>query len=277
MSSRSYDCVSGFFLQDASDADSVIIGAIPVRFGLLDDSNDRWFKLWQKVRTMNEKADDQTSYKVFILGRHGEAFHNVGEAKYGTQAWDDYWSKLNGDGEIIWGPDPMLTALGEEQARMVNQEWKNESTFGLSVPISRYCSPLTRATKTCLLTFDGLPTSANHPVVIVENCREEYGVHSCDKRNSRTWISNHLPAFVFEQDFTEDDQIWTATERETHAHAAIRVKSVLDWIFNTDDNDFISITTHGGVINGLLTAVGRKHYALPTGGVLPIIIKSILK
>lgn len=64
--------------------------------------------------------------------------------------------------------DPKLTTLGEEQARTVNQEWKNELSFGLSVPASRYCSPLTRATRTCLLTFDGLPTSAEHPVVIVE-------------------------------------------------------------------------------------------------------------
>lgn len=64
--------------------------------------------------------------------------------------------------------DPKLTTLGEEQARIVNQEWKNELSFGLSVPASRYCSPLTRATRTCLLTFDGLPTSAEHPVVIVE-------------------------------------------------------------------------------------------------------------
>ena len=46
---------------------------------------------------------------------------NVAEAKYGTQAWDEYvysyismlngslillssyWSKLDGDGEIVWG------------------------------------------------------------------------------------------------------------------------------------------------------------------------------
>ncbi|KAJ3796596.1 histidine phosphatase superfamily [Lentinula aff. detonsa] len=276
MSLRSYSIVSGFFIQDHLDADPALIGAVPPRFGLIDGSDDRWSNLSQKIQRMNE-ADDQTSYKLFILGRHGEGFHNVGEAKYGTKAWDDYWSKLNGDGELIWGPDPKLTSLGEEQARIVNQEWRNESKYGLSVPPSRYCSPLTRATKTCLLTFDGLPTSANHPVVIVENCREEYGEHTCDKRNTRTWVSTYFPEFVFEEDFTEGDELWTANERETHLQVTIRAQSVLDMIFNTDDNDVISITAHGGIINGFLTAMGRKRYALPTGGVLPVVVKSTLQ
>lgn len=35
----------------------------------------------------------------------------------------------------------------------------------------------------------------------------------------------------------------------------------------------IGITAHGGFINGFLTAVGRVHYALPTGGVLPVVVK----
>jgi hypothetical protein len=28
------------------------------------------------------------SYKVLFLGRHGQGWHNVAEAKYGTKAWD---------------------------------------------------------------------------------------------------------------------------------------------------------------------------------------------
>lgn len=31
----------------------------------------------------------------------------------------------------------------------------------------------------------------------------------------------------------------------------------------------VSITAHGGFINGVLEAIGRRHYALPTGGVYP--------
>ncbi|KAJ3752081.1 histidine phosphatase superfamily [Lentinula raphanica] len=274
MSVRSYSDVPGFFLQDQPDADPASIGAVPPRFGLIDNSDERWRVLWQKVGRMNEEADDQTSYKVFILGRHGEGFHNVGEAKYGTLAWDEYWSKLDGDGEIIWGPDPELTSLGEEQAQLVNTAWKSEAKHGLSVPSSRYCSPLTRAMKTCLITFDGVPSGAEHPAVILENCREEYGEHTCDKRHTRTWISTNFPEFVFEKGFTEEDEIWTANDRESHTHAAIRAKSVLDMIFDTDNHEVISITAHGGIINGFLSVLGRKRYALPTGGVLPVVVKS---
>lgn len=37
----------------------------------------------------------------------------------------------------------------------------------------------------------------------------------------------------------------------------------------------ISITAHGGIINGLLTAVGRKRYALTTGGLPPFPMRRI--
>jgi len=269
---RSYSTVPGFFVQDDLDADPSAIGAVPPRFGLKDNSQDRWNKLHEKVRRLNVEADSQTSYKLFLFGRHGEGSHNVGEAKYGTPAWDAYWSKLNGDGELVWGPDPKLTALGEEQARTVNREWKHESKYGLSVPPSGLVSPLTRAIHTCRLTFDGLP--GDHAVVIVENCREEYGEHTCDKRNSRTWIATHFPEFVFEEGFTEEDQLWTE-ERETQENCASRARSVLDMIFDTDRNDYISIIAHGGIINGFLTTMDRTRYALPTGGVLPLVVKSV--
>lgn len=62
--------------------------------------------------------------------------------------------------------DPKLTALGEEQARIVNREWKHESKYGLSVPPSRIVSPMNRAMHTCRITFDGLP--GDHSVDIVE-------------------------------------------------------------------------------------------------------------
>jgi len=192
-------------------------------------------------------------------------------SRLGTSS--SYWSKLNGDGEIVWGPDPKLTTLGEEQAQSVNREWKIESKYGLSVPPTRLVSPMTRAMQTCRLTFNGVRTEST--VVIVENCREEYGEHTCDKRRSKTWISTTYPEFIFEEGFTEEDELWT-TERESHAHCATRAKSVLDMIFDTDKNDFISIIAHGGIINGFLATTGRMRYALPTGGVLPLVIKSVL-
>ncbi|KZT22861.1 hypothetical protein NEOLEDRAFT_1118963, partial [Neolentinus lepideus HHB14362 ss-1] len=200
----------GFFLQDSPAADPARIGPLPPRFGLLDDSPDRWTAFRDAIAGLNDAADEGTQYKAFLLARHGEGWHNVAEAKYGTKAWDDYWSKLNGDGEITWG----------------------------------------------------------------QNLREHYGEHTCDKRRTRSALalSFPLPTLNFEEGFTEDDELWTE-ERESAAHVAERARAVLDGIFKAEDEWLVSITSHSGFINGLLAAVGRARYALPTGGILPLVIK----
>ncbi|KAG5645137.1 hypothetical protein DXG03_006854 [Asterophora parasitica] len=83
---RSYTTVPGFFIQDEPTTRA---SAIPPRFGLLDDSADRWDKFFAHLAGLDESADRYTSYKVFFLGRHGQGVHNVAEAKYGTKAWDE--------------------------------------------------------------------------------------------------------------------------------------------------------------------------------------------
>lgn len=69
-------------------------------FGLLDKSEERWDRFIERIDRLNREADARTAYKVFFVGRHGEGWHNVGERKYGTEAWNSYWSLLEGDGEI---------------------------------------------------------------------------------------------------------------------------------------------------------------------------------
>ena len=48
----------------------------------------QWLKLNKYIRYLNEHADAKTQFKVLYLGRHGQGYHNVAEAKYGTAAWD---------------------------------------------------------------------------------------------------------------------------------------------------------------------------------------------
>ncbi|KAF5334281.1 hypothetical protein D9758_015537 [Tetrapyrgos nigripes] len=295
--SISIQAVSGFFLQD-NCRDPASLGALPPRFGLIDESPERWSNLQSKISQMNrdpsrnEDSDGLLTvfYKVIFFGRHGQGWHNVGEAKYGTEAWDNYWSKLNGDGEIIWGPDPELTALGEEQARAASNAWRAELSYNIPVPNreARLCSPMTRAVKTHLLTFDfeDDEKEGKKKAIIVENCREVYGEHTCDKRRSKTFLLDHFPQFEIEggisadsgvfTDFTEDDELWVADERETEVHLAARAEIVLDRIFGEElkGEDFISVTAHGGIINGFLNAMGRDAYSLPTGGVLPVVVRS---
>ncbi|KAJ7250703.1 histidine phosphatase superfamily [Mycena rebaudengoi] len=272
-----YETVPGYFCQDDPFADPLAIGPLPPRFGLLDPSEKRWSDLRSKLRRMNADADGNTSFKLFLFGRHGQGSHNVGEEKYGTKAWDEYWSKLNGDGELVWGPDPQLTTLGKTQAEAVNKRWKEELAVHILLPDRLYCSPMTRAMQTHQITFDGVLPSKRSPTVIVENCREEYGVHTCDKRNTLTYIKGAFPQFELESGFTEEDQLWEPNSRETKEQAEHRAKKVLDTIFQNDkDAACISITAHGGIIHAFLRCMGRPKYPLPTGGVIPVVVKATM-
>lgn len=50
----------------------------------------------------------------------------------------------------------MLTSVGEGQAAYANAMWKQELGSNIPLPSKFYCSPLTRALQTCMITFDPL-------------------------------------------------------------------------------------------------------------------------
>ncbi|KAF8887452.1 phosphoglycerate mutase [Gymnopilus junonius] len=275
MATTTYEYVPGNFAHD--DEEQSPLAAVPHRFGLKDESKDRWTILFQQLSDLNNGSPHNVSYKFFLLSRHGQGYHNLAESKYGTDAWDDHWSKLNGDGEIIWGPDPLLTPLGKDQAEAIGREWAKEAAAGLPPPHRRYCSPLSRALDTCDIMFDGAFEDHSHAVLIVENCREENGVHTCDQRNLRSYIAKHKPHFEFEEAFTEFDELWSPNIRETKAELTLRARGVIERIFETNpEATFISITAHGGFITGFLKAIGRKLYTVPTGGVIPVIVRAVI-
>ncbi|KIL58025.1 hypothetical protein M378DRAFT_112451 [Amanita muscaria Koide BX008] len=273
MAGRSYQVVPGFFIQDSCD--QFQLPAIPPRFGLLDESTDRWRNLKTRLQTLNEGAEPGAAYKLFFIGRHGEGYHNVAEAKYGTTAWNHHWSRLNTDGEIQWGPDPELTQLGISQAAQANEAWKKELSFDIPQPDKMYCSPLTRALSTHEISFRGIVPEDDRIPFVTELCREQNGVHTCDRRKSRTYITQTFPAFQIEDGFTEEDELWHPDKREAPSQVVQRAKKVLDRIFETDrDHATISITAHGGFITALSMAMGHTVGALPTGGILSLVVKS---
>jgi len=249
----------------------------------LDSSSGHWETFKAKIEDLDMEGGPKDSVKVFFLGRHGEGFHNVAEATYGTTAWDDYWSKLDGDGTLVWGPDALLTPLGVQQAEAAHNKWLGEISSGIPIPTVFYSSPLTRASRTLEITWTDiiLPNESyhghlypSHKVVVVENCREVYGVHTCDKRHPKSWIAENFPLYTFNKGFTEEDELWNPDVRETDEHTNERALSVLQDIWDKYPVDtYVSITAHGGIIGGLLRVVGRGTYSLPTGGVIPIVIR----
>ncbi|KAI9512660.1 histidine phosphatase superfamily [Russula earlei] len=266
---RKYEAIRGFFDQDEPSAVPTVIGPTPEFFGLKSRS---WPKLIAEIDELCSKSSDPgVSYKVFFFGRHGEGFHNAAITQYGQQAWDEKWGLLDGDGKLIWGPDPRLTAIGEDQARNAHAAWKREIAHGIPVPHKFYCSPLKRALRTLELTFEGFLPVDPKPIIL-ENCREHYGRHSCDKRSTRSALQSEFPNFVFEEGFEEEDVLYSA-ERETEANLQRRAKLVLDRIFEKDDDTYISVTAHCGWIRGALHTIGREIYELPTGGTIVAVVK----
>ncbi|KAI8978794.1 phosphoglycerate mutase-like protein [Trametes punicea] len=275
--SRPFQIVTGFFAQDDPTADGITIGALPERFGLLQDTPDRWETFRRRIEGLNAAAPPHVRYKVLFLVRHGQGHHNVAEAKYGTEAWDEYWSKLFGDGEIIWGPDPELTPIGIAQAEAARHLWETERKHGMPLPEKQYASPLHRALRTWHEIFvkGELLSQEERHVTILENLREEYGEHTCDLRSPRTIIARNFPppTYEFEDGFSEEDPVWKPDERESREHVKERAQAVLDRIFSRDGGTYICITAHSGIINGFMAAMGRPRYPLPTGGILPLVIK----
>ncbi|KAI0647763.1 phosphoglycerate mutase-like protein [Trametes meyenii] len=271
-----YEIVTGFFAQDDPAADAAAIGALPSRFGLLDESPDRWRKLAKRIDDLNAGASGDTRYKLFFFVRHGEGYHNVAEQKYGRELWDAKWSKLNTDGKIVWGPDPDLTSIGIAQAEAARRVWEAECEYDIPVPLKQYASPLRRALNTWREIFERgeLLSPDTRRVTIVENLREHNGEHSCDMRSPRTTIAQNFepPVYEFEDGFSEEDILWT-DEREKPEHLKERAQAVLECIFARDEETYIAVTAHSGIINGFLAAMGRPRYGLPTGGILPLVIR----
>jgi len=149
--------------------------------------------------------------------------------------------------------DPDLTVTGIAQALYIKNEWEKERAFGIPLLDKIYTSPLTRALQTCNIAFGWLKKcQPKLPILVVEvstkvvsvelffetfdpqNCREQNGVYTYDRRGSRTYISNNFPEYHLEDGFSEEDTQWLCDIRETKTQMMARAQSVFDMIFNEE-------------------------------------------
>ncbi|GAA5926384.1 hypothetical protein JCM3775_001002 [Rhodotorula graminis] len=272
-----YTVVQDFFVQSLPGFNSSGFDPLTSSFGLIDRSPSRWTSFRHAVDELNRDADEHTAYKVFYVARHGEGVHNVAERVHGSSEWNRYWSMLNGDGNLTWGPDPLLTHVGVSQAERNTAAWAKEARAGVPLPQSLYSSPLSRAMSTLEITWRDLLFSKIAPVV-KESLREVIGVHTCDKRQTKSYIHKHYPSFDFEVPFSEHDQRWSPYWREADHQATFRLQQALNDLFATDTSTYISITAHGGAIGAFLRACGHPNAAtlgVPTGSMVPVVIKGV--
>ncbi|KAI1648953.1 phosphoglycerate mutase-like protein [Daldinia loculata] len=284
-----YTTISGFFQQDDPTTDSKSFDYTETNYGLINRSyptdgvfdpkrmKTQWERFTYYVDSLNGDCDGSTQYKVLFMARHGEGYHNTAESYYGTPAWNCYWGPLEGNGTAIWR-DAQLTEAGIAQCTKANNFWKRAlAVEKIPAPQSYYSSPLIRSATTANLTFNGLEVPVDRPFAptIKEFLREGISMRTCDERSNKTYIQTLLPAFRFEDGFTEDDELWKGYEGETSEAQIKRTKIVLDDIFSSDDSTWISITSHSGQIRANLQVLGHIEFSLSTGQAIPALVKAV--
>ncbi len=175
---------------------------------------------------------------------------------------------------MTWA-DAHLTKLGVQQAEEAHDFWGEQiEKQNISTPQSYYVSPLDRAINTADVTFRRLKLGARpYKPLIKEMLREGNGLHTCDRRSTRSAIAARWPEYEIEKSFTEDDELWRPDLRESFTALTERLRGLLDDIFTHDDSTRISLTAHSGAIAATLQAVGHRKFQLQTGGVIPVLLK----
>ncbi|CEL02939.1 hypothetical protein ASPCAL04101 [Aspergillus calidoustus] len=281
-----FTTVPGIFLQDDPATDPDTFDYVSTNFGLIshtypsDETLDpaspktQWQRLAHYIETLNAYSPPETSYRLLFLGRHGQGLHNVAEARYGTVMWDCRYSLLDGDETGTWF-DAHLTDLGIEQARTAHNAWKTQIAHGIPPPQSYYVSPLMRCCETARVTFEGVGLPGTEPFrpVVKELLRETLGLHTCDARSPKSAIAKAYPLYIFEEGFSEEDPLHSATLRESDSARDARFFEFLSDVFATDSNSILSLTAHSGAITSILNVVGHRVFKLETGGVIPVLVK----
>lgn len=281
-----FESPRGFFKQRDPQTNELEFNYITDDFGLLVGS---WADLQLQLAELNRTALPNESYKLLFLLRHGQGYHNYAVSKYGIKLWDDHWSHIEGDGEIVWGPDPFLTELGENQARENNKAWKQQILKGAPIPSKFYSSPFTRSCQTLVNTWLDITlteSAAPKKPLIKELIREQIGVHLCDKRSTKSVIESRFSKYGFEieENFTEKDELYKDDVRETVLEQVSRLHDFLQFLFEkewdgdsvSDEKDvYVSVTSHAGTTRSLLLALGHNRFTIAAGGMIPVVVKGV--
>lgn len=276
-----FEVVPGFFKQADENIDDLQFNYATEKLGRLKD----WDEIISELDVLNKNCEDNVSYKLVFFARHGEGFHNVGVKKYGIQQWRSYWNKMTTDGDIVWAPDPKLSELGEKQALENNIVWKKEVELGAPIPSKFYVSPLQRSMRTHYLTWHDIVPKGTR-FLVKELLRETIGANLCHKRSPKSYIDNVFAPIGFDTaEITETDDLFT-DKKESFWEQTIRMNKFLQYLFDQDciggkiernivkRNTFISTTSHAGSIRAFITVLGHRNFTIPTGGMIPIVIKA---
>ncbi|SMN18850.1 similar to Saccharomyces cerevisiae YKL128C PMU1 Putative phosphomutase, contains a region homologous to the active site of phosphomutases [Maudiozyma saulgeensis] len=253
-------------------------------------NHDDWKILYDSI----PQDTENTQYKLLLLARHGQGYHNYSMEKYGVKLWDDYWSLLEGDEGGSW-LDSRLTDLGKQQVsetgRTVLVPIVDQLGF---LPHIFFNSPMRRCLETFAFSWNHVFTKYPELVTdstivtnnVIENLRENLGSHTCDKRVNHSEAvaeyqnfktkSGHTVAWKYEENYSEPDALWKADHRETPDEMDIRTRTGLEQLFSqaSSKDKFLSLTCHEGVINSVLRNLEHPGVKkLQTGKTVAVVVK----
>ncbi|KAN0066845.1 putative phosphoglycerate mutase [Elaphomyces granulatus] len=286
-----FQAVPGFFVDFTENGASFRATTLP-RLGLIERSyetdgiameidgtgNDKmpWERFRDYVDHLNGQNAASTTYKVLYITRHGLGYHNSFESKVGRDMWNNHWSHVDGDGQVVWS-DSQLNGDGIKQVETLGQFWSDAvSNEMIPLPGTIYTSPLARCLETTRLVFTKIfeEQRAQFRPIVKEFLRELLTDHTCDRRSTRSWIEENYPNYVIEPGFSEEDTLWTGGRWETMDEHTTRKQRVLEEIFSTDENAFVGLTVHSYAISAILRAVGLTEFRVREGSSIALLVRA---
>ena len=280
-----YSIIPSTFAQSLPSTDPLSFDYTTNNFGLIappgsqgagsSSVTSQWQQLEQRLHDLNASAPQGTSYKLLYLARHGQGTHNLASAHYGTAVWESHIGRQVSDpifGNLV---DPLLTPVGVAQVERARDFFLRALPQGLPVPDVWYVSPLNRCLSTARITWAPLLEKGvlkEWKPVVKENIREILGVNTCDKRSTVSSLRPRYPEMQFETGMSEQDELWQADYRETFDEVDVRVRKIMDFIWDKKQQ-VVSITSHSCWTRGALRVLGHREYKVQTGEVLPVLVK----
>ncbi|CCG22907.1 hypothetical protein CORT_0D00590 [Candida orthopsilosis Co 90-125] len=203
--------------------------------------------------------------KLFFIIRHAAGVHQCNTP---STDWTCYWQTIDGYAGQVWA-DALLTPEGVEQCSDLSQQINETEEF--PYPDHYYSSPLRRTLQTYEYVWRNLVKDAP---TIKEFARETYGIQTESKRHSKSYIKENWDYVNFEDEFTEEDELWSNTTRETSQHRKYRAAAVLSDIFEASKDDkVVSLVSHSGLIGSILDVVGHRNYPVDNAKLIPVLIQ----
>lgn len=195
--------------------------------------------------------------KVIHIVRHGQGYHNVaGEVDHLSYMSWDYL-------------DASLTELGWQQSEALHAHL---DATGIKAQVELVVvSPLLRTLQTAAGVWGGgaaLDESATplmvsglgkapHAAIAAppkglkfvanEWCREQNGVHPCDRRNSVSFYKARFPMVDFSEVSTDEDTWWHDTHRENAQELFARARTFVRWLLDRPESR-IAVVSHSSFI-----------------------------